>query len=128
MICVVMMCKPGTPSFLIDRKLVILPWSLKSRYSLPIGTFKTHSLYITHFAGYITRKLQSKLHACRCHYLVTLQPISQYVTHAKTTTGKHIVQVYVPQNTLVPQNTSRIYFQYKIWKKRAKYFILVNIY
>ena len=28
----------------------------------------------------------------------------------------------------VPQNTSHIYFLYKIWKKRAKYFIFVNIY
>ena len=42
-----------------------------------------------------------------------------YVTHG---------QVYVPQNTSVPHDTSRIYFQYKIWKKHAKYFILVNIY
>ena len=38
------------------------------------------------------------------------------------------IQVYVPQDTSVPQNASRIYFQYKIWKKRAKYFILMNIY
>ena len=38
------------------------------------------------------------------------------------------IQVYVPQNISVPQNTSLTYFQSKIWKKRAKYFILVNIY
>ena len=38
------------------------------------------------------------------------------------------LQVYAPQNTSVPQNTSRIYLQNKIWKKHAKYFIFVNIY
>ena len=32
------------------------------------------------------------------------------------------LQVYVPQNTTVPQNISLIYFQYKIWKKRATLF------
>ena len=36
--------------------------------------------------------------------------------------------VYVPQNTTVPQNTSLIYFPYKIWKKGTKYFIQVNVY
>ena len=40
----------------------------------------------------------------------------------------NIIGYIIPQNTSVPQNTGRIYFQYKIWKKRAKYFILVNIY
>ena len=43
---------------------------------------------------------------------------------------KHLamIQVYVPQNTTVPQNTSLIYFPYKIWKKGTKYFIQVNVY
>ena len=42
--------------------------------------------------------------------------------------SKPEMQVYVPQNTTVTQNTSRIYFRYKIWKKGAKYFLFVNIY
>ncbi len=37
-------------------------------------------------------------------------------------------QVYVPQNTTVPQNTSFFYFSYKILGKHAIYFIFVNIY
>jgi hypothetical protein len=36
--------------------------------------------------------------------------------------------VYVPQNTTVPQNTSLIYFLYKIWRKYAINFIFVIIY
>jgi hypothetical protein len=38
------------------------------------------------------------------------------------------IQVYVPQNTMVPQNTSLIYFLYKIWRKYAINFIFVIIY
>jgi hypothetical protein len=38
------------------------------------------------------------------------------------------IQVYVPQNTTVPQNTSLIYFLYKIWSKYAINFIFVIIY
>ncbi len=41
---------------------------------------------------------------------------------------RFLIQVYVPQNTTVPQNTSFFYFSYKILRKRAIYFIFVNIY
>jgi hypothetical protein len=40
----------------------------------------------------------------------------------------NLLQVYVPQNTTVPQNTSLIYFLYKIWRKYAINFIFVIIY
>ena len=59
---------------------------------------------------------------------VSLQDLNKNIENGWPDQRSKVLQVYVVQNTSVPQNTSRIYFQYKIWKKRAKYFILVNIY